>query len=549
MLTVNRISKSYADKEFLREVSFSLNVGERVGLVGPNGCGKTTLLKIIMGQENAEGGSVSLMPGARVGYLAQGLNAAPETTVQALLDETLGDLAQAEAELERLAGSLAAAASDVKLERAYEEALAHLQAVSQRADSGAVMATLKNLGLDDVPLSRPVALLSGGQKTRLALALVLLSRPQLLLLDEPTNHLDLEMLLWLEQWLVGYRGAVLIVSHDRAFLDAAVTTILELDADTHGLRAYSGNYSDYLDAKLAEREQQQGAWRDQEYEIRRMKQDIVRTKGQALKVEHSTTPRQPHVRRIAKKVARKAAVREKKLDRYLESDERVDKPKAGWHMKLAFEAAAASGRDVLMLEHLTVGYDRPLLSDLNLTLRFGERVALIGANGSGKTTLVRTALGQLPPLAGRARLGASVQAGYFAQEQELLRPELNALTTLQQFSNQSETDLRNFLHYFLFAGDDVFTPVARLSFGERARLALATLVAKGCNFLVLDEPINHLDIPSRSRFEQALTAVEGTSLVIAHDRYFIERFASRIWKVEDGGVREYVDLEAALKEK
>jgi len=198
------------------------------------------------------------------------------------------------------------------------------------------------------------------------------------------------------------------------------------------------------------------------------------------------------------------------------------------------------------MENLVVGYDRPLLSDLNLMLRFGERVALIGANGSGKTTLARTLMGQLPALRGRARLGASVAPGYFAQEQELLRPELNALATLQQVSPQSDTDLRNFLHYFLFSGDEVFTPVAKLSFGERARLALAVLVARGCNFLVLDEPINHLDIPSRARFEQALTAFDGTSLVIAHDRYFIEQFATRIWKVEEGTVHAYLDLEAAL---
>jgi ATP-binding cassette subfamily F protein 3 len=302
-----------------------------------------------------------------------------------------------------------------------------------------------------------------------------------------------------------------------------------------------------VEAKLNEREQQWSAWRDQEAEIRRMKQDIVRTKSQSLKVELSTTPRQPGVRRIAKKVARKALAREKKLERYVDSDDRVDKPKQGWQVKLEFDPASASGRDVLMMENLTIGYDRPLLGSLNLLLRFGERVALIGANGSGKTTLVRTAMGQLPPLAGRARLGASVVPGYFAQEQELLRPELNALASLQQVSPQSDTELRNFLHYFLFSGDDVFTPVAKLSYGERARLALAVLVARGCNFLVLDEPINHLDIPSRARFEQALTAFEGTSLVIAHDRYFIERFATRIWKVEEGTVREYLDLEAALR--
>ena len=546
MLTVNGVSKHYADQEILRGISFSVNPGERAGLVGPNGCGKTTLLKIILGQESADEGSVWVAPEVRVGYLAQGLNAAPEATVEDLLNEALGDVAGAEAEVERLATALADSPGAAEVQNAYERALTQLQQVSERAEAGAVQATLRNLGLAEVPLSWPVARLSGGQKTRLALALVLLARPRLLLLDEPTNHLDLEMLLWLEKWLAGFRGAALIVSHDRAFLDATVTAILDLDAETHRLSAYPGNYSDYLEAKLAEREQQWSAWRDQQMEIRRMKQDITRTKSQSLKVEQSTTPRQPGVRRIAKKVARKALAREKKLERYLESDDRVGKPRQGWQVKLEFDAASASGRDVLMMEDLAVGYRQPLLSSLNLVLRFGERVALIGANGSGKTTLVRTLLGQLPPLAGRARLGASVVPGYFAQGQELLRPELNALTTLQQVSAQSDTDLRNFLHYFLFSGDEVFTPVAKLSFGERARLALAVLVARGCNFLVLDEPINHLDIPSRARFEQALAAFDGTSLVIAHDRYFIGHFATRVWKAAGGTVREYLDLEVAL---
>jgi ATP-binding cassette subfamily F protein 3 len=546
MLTVNHISKRYADQEILRDITFVLNPGERVGLVGPNGCGKTTLLKIILGRESADLGSVSVSPGVRVGYLAQGLDAAPAATIQSLVDLVLGDLAGAESEVERLAAALAESPDAESVHRAYEAALAHLQQLSERADAPSVRSTFKSLGLAELPLSYPVAALSGGQKTRLALALVLLARPQLLLLDEPTNHLDLEMLLWLENWLAGFRGAALVVSHDRAFLDGTVTAILDLDGESHRLAAYPGNYSAYVEARLGERERQRSAWRDQEAEIRRMKQDIARTKNQALRVELTTSSRQPGVRRIAKKVARKAASREKKLDRYLDSGERVDKPRLGWQVKLEFDPVSAGGRDVLMLEGLAVGYNQPLLSSLDLTLRYGERVALIGANGSGKTTLVRTALGRLPPLSGRVRLGASVVPGYYAQEQEVLRPELNALATLQQVSPQSDTDLRNFLHYFLFSGDEVFTPVAKLSFGERARLALAVLVARGCNFLVLDEPINHLDIPSRARFEQALMAFEGTSLVIAHDRYFIEHFATRVWKVEQGTVRAYQDLETAL---
>jgi ATP-binding cassette subfamily F protein 3 len=246
------------------------------------------------------------------------------------------------------------------------------------------------------------------------------------------------------------------------------------------------------------------------------------------------------------RMARRVKQLEHRLDKLLH-EERLEKPRARWQMKLAFENAPASGRDVLMLEALSVGYGAPLLHDLNQLIRHGERVALIGANGSGKTTLARTITGQLPPLAGRVRLGANVRLGYFAQEQERLDPGLNALATLRQFSHQTDTELRNFLHYFLFEGNDVFVPVADLSFGERARLMLAMLVLQGCNFLVLDEPINHLDIASRERFEQALESFEGTALVIAHDRYFIEHFATRVWQVRRGQLCAYADLADALR--
>jgi len=346
------------------------------------------------------------------------------------------------------------------------------------------------------------------------------------------------MLEWLEHWLNDFRGAALIVSHDRTFLDRTVTRILDLDPATHTVRDYTGNYSDYVEQKLAERERQWSQWRDQEYEIRRMKQDIARTKDQAKRVELSTTPGQPGVRRYAKKVAAKAKSREKKLERYIESDERLDKPRLGWQIKLEFGDTLTSGQDVLTLEDVSVGYgDNVLLHHLNLQLRQGSRVALIGPNGAGKTTLVRAITGDLPPLAGRVRLGAKVRVGYMAQEQESLDPALDACTTIRNLASMSDTDVRAFLHYFLFSGDDVFVPVGSLSFGERARLALATLVARGCNFLLLDEPINHLDIPSRARFEQALSAFEGTVLVVVHDRYFIERFAAQVWEVENGTVR------------
>jgi ATP-binding cassette subfamily F protein 3 len=286
------------------------------------------------------------------------------------------------------------------------------------------------------------------------------------------------------------------------------------------------------------------AWRDQQAEIRRVRQDIERTRNQALSVELTTTPGQPGVRRYAKKVAKKAESREKKLERYMESDERVEKPTRSWQMKLAFEDTPESGKDVLILEDISIGYDGvPLAGEINQVLRAGERVALVGPNGCGKTTLLRVIAEKLAPLAGRVRLGTNVKLGYYAQEQETLDPESTPLETITRVAAMSETDIRSFLHYFLFAGDEVFVPVASLSYGERARLVLARLVATGCNFLMLDEPINHLDIPSRAKFEQAMQAFEGTVLAVVHDRYFIRTFATRVWAIRDGRLRSYVDLE------
>jgi len=536
MLTGHHLSKSYNLDTILADVSLSISAGERVGLIGPNGCGKTTLLRILAGLDAPDHGVVTHdVPNLRIGYLPQGLEPDPALSMGELLQRAGGGGA-AEADLAALASALAHDPMNLALQSAYDEAL---RKVSEGAEARPEV-ILGALGLTHIPRDQPARFLSGGQKTRLALALVLLGEPNLLLLDEPTNHLDIEMLEWLEGWLNNFRGAALIVSHDRTFLDHTVTRILDLDGETRTLRAYEGNYSAYLEQYLAERERLMDAYRDQVYEIRRMEADINRTKQQSLYVEMTTTPRQPGVRRIAKKVARKAKSREKKLERYLESDERVEKPRQGWQMKLAFQAPEHLGQDVLVMEDLAVGYAGypPLLSEINLHVCSGQRIVLTGANGKGKTTLLRTLAGQIDPLAGSYRLGSSIRLGYMAQEQETLNPERTALETIQALAPFNETEARSFLHFYLFTGDDPLRPVRSLSYGERARLSLAALVAQGSNFLLLDEPINHLDIPSRTRFEQALANFEGTILAVVHDRYFIERFANRVWLVEGGGEAE-----------
>jgi ATP-binding cassette subfamily F protein 3 len=548
MLRVSNISKRYGDVAVLENVSFIANPGDGLGLIGPNGCGKTTLLRIIAGEERPDEGSVQLNPpGQRLGYLEQGQRYAEGDTLADFLQIGEEALDAAAARVAQLATALATAsdAGQAGPMAAYGEALAELEALAEtQPPRHEVEAVLAGLGLGDVSLDTPVANLSGGQKTRLGLARVLQHRPQVLLLDEPTNHLDIPALEWLEAWLRDYHGAALIVSHDRTFLDHTVTRILDLDPATHAVVEYAGNYSDYIETWERNREKQWARWRDQQSEVRRVKRDIARTRNQALSVELTTTPGQPTIRRYAKKVAKKAQSREKKLERYLEGEERVEKPGRTWQMKLAFEDTPESGKDVLVLQDVAVGYEGvPLVRSVDQVIRAGERIAMIGPNGAGKTTLLRAIAGELAPLAGQVRLGTNVRLGYYAQEQETLDPESTPFATIVAVASMSETDVRSFLHYFLFTGDEVFVPVGALSYGERARLALARLVATGCNFLMLDEPVNHLDIPSRAKFEQAMQAFEGTVLAVVHDRYFIRRFATRIWAIQAGTLRGFLDLE------
>jgi ATP-binding cassette subfamily F protein 3 len=544
MLQVSNLSKTYGDDVILEDVSFVVNPGQRVGLVGPNGCGKTTLLRVIVGQEQPDRGSVRFSPAdVTVGYLAQALEFEPEAPVGDVMRQAVEGLREAERQIEALAQQMTVAQGGelARLMDEYADALARFEAAGGYRVPHEVDAILAGLGLDSVDQATPVAILSGGQKTRLGLARLLQIAPQLLLLDEPTNHLDIEALEWLESFLAAYDGAVIVVSHDRTFLDRTVHAILDLDPLIHTVTVYPGNYSQYWQAKEWELEKQWATYKDQQERITQMEADIRGLATHARRIERGTT--HFHYRKIAKGLARRAVVQKRRLERLLESEERIEKPKPTWQMKLAFSDTPVSGKDVLLLEDLAMGYDgQPLFADVNLTLRRGERVVLVGPNGSGKTTLLRGIVGQVAPLAGQIRLGANVRVGYYSQEQEGLDEASNAFEEIRRVAPLGETEARSFLHYFLFKGDDVFVPVDSLSFGERARLALAKLVAAGCNLLLLDEPINHLDIPSRERFEQGLSVFEGTVLAVVHDRYFIERFATGLWSVGGGTIRPHIDL-------
>jgi ATP-binding cassette, subfamily F, member 3 len=542
VLQVRDLRKSYGVNEVLAGVSFTLNDGEHVGLIGPNGSGKSTLLRCITGQEQADAGSVVFSPReASVGYLAQSFAGHAGQTVAGALAEAQGELVEAEHALQHAAERLTASPDGGAAMTSYAEALASFEALGGYDREHRAASVLQGLGLADVGQNTLVASLSGGQKTRLGLALLLLREPDLLLLDEPTNHLDVEALEWLEGFVQNYPGAALVVSHDREFLERTVTRVLYLDPESRQLRSYPGNYSDFAEAREREHEAHAEAWRRQQEYVGRVERDIGRLKGEALAVERSTTPRQPGVRKLARKKARMAKGRERKLERYLESDERVEKPRREWWLKLDFGPPPASGRAVLRIENVDFGYPgrSKLLRDVSLEVAYGDRIALVGPNGAGKTTLLRLIEGSLQPTSGRVRLGASVRLGRLAQEQETLDPGLTVLDTARRQRPMDESEARSFLHFFLFEGDSVFRRVAECSLGERSRLQLALLVLRGCNLLLLDEPLNHLDIDGREHFEAALEAFEGTVIAVAHDRAFLRSYPERIAEVRGGSLRVY----------
>ncbi len=540
MLTVSGLSKSFGIRPLFQNVSFAANRDSRLGIVGPNGCGKSTLLRILAGLEQPDSGSVALSRGARVGYLAQGELDLFGRTVASQVRSGIPGLEPARA-LVDLAGADHAAARmtaleavDEALTEGYERALADYEALGGYASDALIDSSLRAVGLGDVPYETPLAELSGGQQTRIGIARLLMAEPDLLLLDEPTNHLDIESLEWLERFVSAFDGGVVLVSHDREFLNRCVTWILALDDESLEVGLYHGGYDEFAAERERELAKADAEYRDQQAEIRRVEEDIRRTRNQAQRTESATT--NDYLRGRAKKVARKAKSRKRRLERYLDSEDRIEKPRQRWQMKIDFAQPPRGAQFALRLQDAAFAFgafgDRPVLTHCDVELLYGEKVAVMGANGSGKSTLLRLINGDLHPNHGMVKIGAGIRIGFLGQDQLHFEPNATPLSVIQAAGGLDETTTRTILHYFLFKDDEPLVQIDRLSFGERVRVSLASLIVRGANMLLLDEPMNHLDIDSREKLEAALSEFPGPVVAVTHDRTFARRFAERIWWLE-----------------
>ncbi|MCX2726848.1 ABC-F family ATP-binding cassette domain-containing protein [Thermomicrobium sp. 4228-Ro] len=511
ILTVEDVAKSYGAHTLFTGVRFQVLERERVGLVGPNGAGKSTLLRIIAGEETPDDGRIVLQRGLRLGYVPQEGSVPPGCTVLEAALEACAPVRALEGQLLALAEQLAAARNpeeQAQLLAAYERVSLRFEAAGGYDLEVRARQVLAGIGFGEEQLARPVEQLSGGQRTRLALARALLADPDLLLLDEPTNHLDLAALDWLETFLQRWRGAVLVVSHDRYFLDQVTSRTLELAFGR--LEEYPGNYSRYLELRAERFAERLAAYEAQQAYIRKEEAFIQRYR--------------------AGQRAREARGRATKLARL----ERLERPREAERLQLTLRASRSSSRTVLTTTPLTIGYPgRPLFRTPELAVQRGDRIAIVGPNGVGKSTLLRTLVGELPPLEGSLRYGNNVKPAYLEQEPRL-DEERTVLETLMRRHLFSEAEARRFAAHFLFEGDDVFKPVGALSGGERRRLALALLTLERADLLLLDEPTNHLDLPSREALETVLDDFAGTIVFVSHDRYFIDRLATAVWAIEDG---------------
>lgn len=510
ILSCSNISRSFGDNHILKRISFHIEEHEKAAVVGINGAGKSTLLKIIIGDLAPDEGSVTWAKGASIGYLAQHQDLEGAETIYDALLEVKRPILEMEERLRNLEQSMKSASGE-ELEAMLSEysRLNHaFELENGYACRSEITGVLKGLGFSEDEFSKPIQALSGGQKTRVSLGKLLLTKPDILLLDEPTNHLDMESIAWLETYLKGYSGSVIIVAHDRYFLDRVVTKVIELDNGT--ATVFSGNYSAYSDKKAMLRDAQIRAYLNQQQEIRH--QEAVIAKLKSFNREKSI---------------RRAESREKMLDKI----ERLEKPvEINDSMDIRLEPDVVSGNDVLTVTDLSKSFDtQTLFTHGSFEIKRGERIAVIGNNGTGKTTLLKIINGLIPADAGEIRLGAKVHIGYYDQEHQVLHMDKTLFQEIQDtYPNMNNTQIRNTLASFLFTGDDVFKLIKDLSGGERGRVSLAKLMLSDANFLLLDEPTNHLDITSKEILESALNRYTGTVLYVSHDRYFINRTATRI---------------------
>lgn len=522
ILACNSICKAFGTDQILSNVSFHINDREKAAIVGINGAGKSTLLKIIMGQEPADSGEVVFSKGTTVGYLAQHQNISSENTIYEELLEVKKEIIELDKRIRSLEEDMkhAEGAALERMLATYTRLTHEFEIQNGYAYQSEITGVLKGLGFSEEDFSHKTNTLSGGQKTRVALGKLLLSSPDIILLDEPTNHLDLESIAWLETYLLNYNGAVVIVAHDRYFLDKVVTKIVEVEHSK--ATVYQGNYSQYAGKKALLREAMVKQYLNQQREIKHHEEVIAKLRS---------FNREKSIKR--------AESREKMLDKI----ERVEKPithEATMHLQL--EPSITSGNDVLTVEHLSKSFgEKKLFSDLSFAIKRGEKVSIIGKNGTGKTTILKIINQVLEADAGTIKLGSKVQIGYYDQEHQVLNPEKTLFDELQDtYPDMDNTKIRNVLAAFLFTNDDVFKRIKDLSGGERGRVSLAKLMLSEANLLILDEPTNHLDIVSKEILENAISNYTGTVLYVSHDRYFINKTATRILDLTNHQLINYI---------
>ena len=522
ILSCQNISKAFVENQVLKNVSFHIEDHEKAAIVGINGAGKTTLLRIIVGEMTPDDGQVVLARDKTLGYLAQNSTVDTSHTIYEELLSVKADLLRLEEKIRECENNMKHAEGD-----ALEDLMKQYTSLTHAFETGGgylyrseLVGVLKGLGFTEDEFSKPVATLSGGQKTRVALGRLLLQNPDLIILDEPTNHLDMNSIAWLETYLLNYKGAVLIVSHDRYFLDRIAEKVIEIDQSK--ATTFMGNYSDYAVKKEQLRVAAWNAYMNQQREIKHQEEVIEKLKS---------FNREKSIKR--------AESREKMLDKI----EVIEKPsEVRTDMKLTLMPRILSGNDVLTVEHLAKSFDsHKLFTDVNFEIKRGEHVAIIGDNGSGKTTLLKILNGLVPADQGTFRLGSNVEIGYYDQEHHVLHSDKTLFEEISDdYPYLNNTQIRNVLAAFLFTGEDVFKRISDLSGGERGRVSLAKLVLSNANFLILDEPTNHLDIMSKEILEDALNGYEGTILYVSHDRYFINRTAHRILDLTEGQFVNYV---------